>query len=273
MVDPKKKRLAVARILNEGSSVETEAQRLNVTARQVRRWVEATKEILPKPPKGPESSPEKSPSQEVLPPQTGHENKPNPALQEALKAAGETSGPVKNAPPTSGEMVDAREDAAKFCLDTIGNVKNSIGSTMVSFRYSPPLRVRDEDVQEVITLSPMDEGLIRANAAELYPILLKWMKGPYQIIGGLAWSAVLMMIGLDGLAKKKGWVDAEKPPAPARPVFVPPVTPVAPAATAPAWEPPKEGVQSVDATAGPFGQVKDVPTVPSPYILPVEAVA
>lgn len=256
MVDPKKKRLAVARILNEGSSAETEAQRLGISARQVRKWVEAAKAFIPKAPK---PEPEKVPSKNDSPPVAGTEKPKNEALNAALDAAGEGSKTSADPLPSAQDKVDARLDAERFCIETIGNIKSGIGSTIVSFRYSPPLLLSEQPVQNLIKLSPMEEGLIRANAQTLYPILLRWMAGPYQIIGGLLLGQLLMFVGLDNLAKNRGWVEKEKPAAP--PPIVPTVFKAAagPAATAPAWKPPAEGIQTVDGTKRPMGQVSDSP--------------
>lgn len=263
MVDPKKKRLAVARILNEGSSAETEAQKLGISARQVRKWVEAAKAFIPKAPK---PEPEKGPSENVTPPSAGTENKPNQALEEALKAAGEGGAPPKDSPPTAGEIVDARLEAKKFCLETIGNITEAIGSVMVTTRYSPPLLLSDAAVKDLLKLTALEVGVIGANVDTLYPFLVKWMAGPFQLVGGLVFGQILRFVGLDNLAKNRGWVEkagpAAPPPPPAQFQPVHPPRP-APAATAPEWTPPAEGIKSEDRTEGPFGQVKDAPAVPA----------
>ncbi len=280
MIDPKKRRLAVARILAGDSRPEDEAQKLGISARQIRTYVKAAREAMPTVPT-PKTA-EKPPSENITPPSTEGERKPNPALDDALKAAGEAGAagvPPKDVPPTAQEVVDGRLDAQKTCLETIGNIKQTIGSTMVSFRYSPPLLLSDQRVQKLLQLSPLEHGIIVANTTMLYPILMKWMSGPYQLLGGLLMGQFLMMVGLDNLAKNEGWEEKPKAagPPPAAPSFVTPSKP-APAPTAPAWVPPAEGVKAVDAREGPFGQVKDAPaadpaTVAQIILPPVESAA
>jgi hypothetical protein len=268
MIDPKKRRLAIARILAGDSKPEDEAKNLQISARQVRSYVAAARAASRA---VPPLEAEKPPSENIIPPQPDAVRKPNPALDEALKAAGEPGAPTKDVPPTPTEVVDGRLEMQKFCLETVGNIKSTVGSTMVSFRYSPPLLLSDPAVQKLLDLSRMEHGIIVANAPTLYPILMRWMSGPYQLLGGLVVGQFLMMIGLDNLAKNKGWKDNAAPAVFKAAAAAAPPPPPSPRATAPAFVPPTDGITAENREAGPFGKISDAPSVKSEFILPADA--
>lgn len=204
-VPEKKRRQAVARILNGQSSPKDEAIRLGKDERTVERWVSLARGAVDAA-KGAPSVSATSPSPVPLEAAKGS----NPALDAArAAAAGATTG-TSSVTPTPMEAATAREDMAKFCLDQVGQLKGAVGSAIVTFKYSPPLDLSDPEVQKVLALSPTGELAIRANAERLYPMLVKMMSGPYQIFAALALEAVMMFVGLRSLAGKQGWQPAPK---------------------------------------------------------------
>jgi hypothetical protein len=56
---------------------------------------------------------------------------------------------------------------------------------------------------------------IRSNADKLYPTLVKVMSGPGVIYAALALDTLLMLVGLEALAKAAGWKTPAKGDAPA----------------------------------------------------------
>ena len=264
MKEEKKRRNAVARVLaaeNKGEQIAAEAKRAGVHPRTIERWLEGNKEALAAAP----SAGQAAVPSNATPPSEGGNTGENPALKAALDAAAEGapgSDCPNKVPVTQNDIAAARVDAQQFCLDTVGNITQAIGSVIVTSRYSPPLRLSDKAVQDLLKLSALEDGVIRANVDTLYPILLKWMAGPYQLAGGLIFGQLLRYIGLDNLAKVSGW--KEKAPAAATappPAHVFTARP-APQATAPPWTPPAEGIKTEDRSEGPFGQVKDAPSIP-----------
>lgn len=200
MRDEKRRREAVALILSGQSNAADQARRLNISKRQVERLVAAAKAA------GGEASVAASVvSDPVGPPEKTSPEAPNEALLAAKEGAGLAAGKPGAAPPTSTDVALGQEDCIKFCRDQVANLKQSVGGVLVTFRYSPPLKMSDQDVLEAMKLSPIEEGAIRANWQLLYPILLKWMKGPYQIFGALVMGQFLMVMALRTAAESRGW--------------------------------------------------------------------
>jgi len=251
-VSEKKKQNAVARILAGETTPEVEAQQLGVSARQVRRWVEAARQVSGMPT-------EEGPSDDVTPSEADAQDKPNPALKAALKAAGEDPEAKPEAKPTGPDIAAARQDMESFCLSAIGQAKSAIGSVMVTARYSPPLDLGMAKVQEALKLSPMTETVIRTNAERLFPFLTKLMAGPYQLAGALIVESLMLFMGLTSLAASRGWKAPEKKKQEQQNYKPWQQTWTAPAQSPPQVRVPEEGIQSVDASNGPFGKVADAP--------------
>jgi hypothetical protein len=200
-VSDRKRQNAVAKILAGESNAATEAQRLNVSKRSVERWVEAARAA------GPVADPvvPDAVSSSVVPPEEGASDRPNQALEDALKAAGESPDKPATAPPGAAAVADARLDMAAYCLDAIAQFKQAVGGVLVTFRYTPPLDLAAADVQKVLAVGPMAQLAVRSNAEKLYPTLVKVMSGPGVIYAALAMDALLMIVGLEALAKRSGW--------------------------------------------------------------------
>lgn len=270
MKDDKKKRNAIARVLEapkKSEAILTEAKRAKVAPRTIERWVKENETA------GGAAAPV---GRDVVSGNVGSPEKPretaeDPALKAALGAAGGDGTKPGPTPIGPQDFKDAKAEAKKFCVDTIGSLTQMAGSAIVTTRYSPPLLLSDQAVQKLLELSMLEVGLIEANVDTLHPFLVKWLAGPYQLVGGLVFGQVLRWIGLDNLAKNRGWKDAAKPASPAAGAAAPPPPPHRPAApppTAPAFVPPTDGITSEDRSKGPYGNISDAPRGTSPYILP-----
>lgn len=195
-ISDEKRRKAVAAIMANTSTYETEAQLLGVSARQLKRWVAAARA-------GEEKPEEEKP--EIVGPApakgTGAKEK-NPALDAALEAAGEKKN---TGAPTEQEKRQAVIDQETYCINALNELKSAIGGTLVSCKYDPPLSLGDPDVERLLKLGGLASMAVRANAQKLYPILVKLLTGPYQIFGALALDGLLMVAGLHSLAKRRGW--------------------------------------------------------------------
>lgn len=206
MKNKKKRAEAVALILAGESNASTQSQRLNVDKRTVERWVAAARKAAGAPPVAATTAvPQNAP-----PPQETPSDAPNPAVEAARAGAGLGPDPAAPPVPTAADVAAGVEDGIKFCLDTVGNLKQAVGGMLVTFRYSPPLSLTDKEVQELLALTPLTTAAIRANWQTLYPQLLKWMNGPFQVFGALALEAVLLFIGLSSKAEARGWKPPEK---------------------------------------------------------------
>lgn len=240
MITAKKKAQAIARIKNGESSAEIEAARLGTHKRTVFRWMEAQKVI--------EKATGAATSSDATPHGETPQEPKNEALEAARKAAGETSDIEEPAPIGTGEIRDAREDMARFCLDTLGQLKMAAGGALVTFRYSPPLDVGSRKVQDLLALGPATTLAVRANCEKIYPVLVKLMSGPFMVWGALAMDGIFMLMGLHRLALEGGWKDpakakeAERPAAP-EPVLKPVVPPPTADALRPTAAPPPPGTQ------------------------------
>lgn len=206
---PKARAQAVARIRSGDSTPTLEAQRLSTHKRTVEKWVAAVDEL--------EKAEEKAVPQSTVPSGERPESTRNEALDEALKAAGESPEGPKPGVPTAEDVQTAKLDIQGECLKMIGDMKQGVGSILVQFRYDPPLKITDRRVQEKLQLGPLASGAIRANAAALYPMLTGMLSGRFQLFAALGLEALLLLVGLEKLAKEDGWQAAAKdaPKAPA----------------------------------------------------------
>lgn len=217
MISRKKRMHAVARILAEESTAKAEASRLGTHERTVERWVAAARKVQGAAPAVADHAVSEDASPLPESPDPAPQGTPegqNPALKAALNAGGEGSGAggAGAAPQIIGkvEQLEARADLAAYCIEQVNQIKLAVGSTLVGFRYSPPLSIFDPKVIETLQLGPMGKAAIQANAATLYPILTKAFEGKYLLFAALAWDTVLSMVALHGLAVKEGWKAPEK---------------------------------------------------------------
>jgi hypothetical protein len=257
MPKPTDRRLrnALIRILHGESDLATEAAALNVSKRTLQRHLAAWKEANPSSEPSPDDV---SPSD--IPPGNDAQDKPNEALDAALKAAGEGGGGSQDDRPTPADVGQARADMSQFCIEAIGQIKSAIGSGIVMVRYAPPLSLDMKPVQDALKLSPLAEAAIRTNAERLYPVLVRMMSGPFQLTGALVVESLLLIVGLNGLAVQKGWKAPEKKKRDEEKAYKPWVqTWSGSAQPPPQVKVPEEGIKSVDATNGPFGKVQDAP--------------
>ncbi len=220
------RRLAIARIVSGESNAATEAQNLGVHKRTVEVWVAATRTAS----SAASPEPENTAPQNTVPLGKTPDGASNQALDDALEAAGEKREGGGAASIGAADVAEARIDMAKQCLDILGQLKMAVGGTLVTFRYTPPLSLADKGVQEALEIGPMANAAVRANAEKLYPVLTKLMSGPGVIWGALALDGLLMLVGLDKLAKSAGWKDAPRraegaPAAPVAPVPPPGMRP------------------------------------------------
>lgn len=204
---PRARAQAVAKIRAGVSTAAAEAMRLNTHKRTVEKWVVAAEEV--------EKAVEKTAPQSTIPPEEGPEKPENPALDAALAAAGEESDGEKPAAPGAAAVAEARLDMAAYCLDAIAQFKQAVGGILVTARYTPPLDLAAKDVQKLLAVGPVAQLAVRANAEKLYPMLVKVTQGPGMIYAALAIDTVLMLVGLEALAKQSGWKGASKGDAPA----------------------------------------------------------
>lgn len=257
MKDDVKRRNAVVRILAGKSTSKDEAQALGISERQVQRMVEAHRKVLEAVPKASASVSPSVTSGDVSPPP---ETTKNPALEGALKGAGEAPQDEKAKPITPGDVQLAQADMEKFVVESYTDIRRAAGATLVQVKFSPPLEIGAPDVQRALEPGPHALLALRTNAGRLYPYFVKLMNGWLPLAIALGSDVIGMMAGLKGLAVSKGWTPPQKgaaedeqepPPPPPRRGAAPPPAPVKPKAD----EAPK------------MGNCTDAPSVP----LPVEA--
>lgn len=255
MKDDAKRRNAVVRVLAGKSTPKDEAQALGISERQVQRMVEAHRKVLEAVPKASAKVSESVTSGDVSPPP---EATKNPALEGALKGAGEAPQDEKAKTITPGDVQLAQADMEKFVTDSYTDIRRAAGATLVQVKFSPPLEIGTPEVQRALEPGPHALLALRTNAGRLYPYFVKLMNGWLPLAIALGSDVIGMMAGLKGLAVSKGWTppqklaaDDEQAPPPPRRGAAPPPAPVKPKADAP----PKDG------------SVVDAPSIP----LPVEA--
>lgn len=196
-----KRRNIVARVMaaeNKTEAVIAEARRAGVAPRTIERWVEAAKKA---PPVG-----QGDVSENVPPAEKPAEN---PVLDKLL---GGDEKPA-DGPPTPGEVLTAGKDAEDFCVDAYSGMRSAAGAVLVSMRYTPPLDGSSPEVLKLLQVTKMAELAIRANAPRLYPLLTKYASNWGALIMAIGADAIGMMMGLEGLAKSRGWTPAPKKPA------------------------------------------------------------
>jgi len=229
MKDDRKRRNALARMA-AGSRPEEEAQRLGKSKRTLQRWKAASDVVKT------DVSPDVTPLGET--PGDSPEKKPNPALEAALKGAGEA--PAGPRPLTEGEIAQAQVDKAEFCVSTINGMRMAAGVQAVKFVFSPPLNATSPEVLALCKLDPFTEMAVRAQADRLYGPLVGFAANPYVLYIALGVSTVGMFIGISKLAEARGWEPkkkAERAPTPAdfaaqlkpKPAEPPPEAPPTPA--------------------------------------------
>ncbi len=201
MKDSMKRRNAVARIAaaeNKSDAIAAEAKRAGKSFRTVQRWVEAAG--------GSTGDGQNDVPQNVTPPEKPAEN---PVLDTLLKDEG-AGGKGPEGPPTPTEIRAAVVDSEVFCVETIASMQAMAGSFLVSMRYSPPLDATSPEVVKMFALTKPAELAIRANAPRLYPILAKALSNFGALLVAVGGSALGMVMGLEGLAKSKGWEPKKK---------------------------------------------------------------
>ncbi len=209
----RQRRNAVARILAGETTPEAEAQRLQVSARTIYRWVEEARAVSGHPEnvtKDADTDVRQQTSENVTPPGKTPSDTQNPALKAALDAAGETSGQVNAPTAAPANPEQARADMEGFCLEAYGGLKAAVGAALVQWNYSPPLDPSSPEVLKLLRVGAVATTAIRANAPRLYPMLVKWTSGWGPLIVAIGMDSVGMMVALGGLAKSKGWQPAKK---------------------------------------------------------------
>jgi len=202
MKPDKKRRNAVARILeaeNKSEQTAAEAKRLGVSTRTMERYVEAAKAATP-------SVGQSDVSESTAPPEKGPENTVLESLLKDEAAAVGTPG----GPPTVVEKHQAAVDAENFCVEAYSGLRATVGSLMVSVRYSPPLDATSPEVAKLLKMGVAAELALRANAPRLYPILVKYSSGWAPLVLAVGADAFGMIVGLETLAKSKGWTSTTK---------------------------------------------------------------
>ncbi len=217
-VGPRAEKAAVLRILAGKSDPEKEALRLGVHVRTVEKMVAPHRPIMVEAPVEvgqvpPPVSPSVSESPETpgnaVSPEVKAETGVKTPYQQAMEAA-EGSGKTEL---TTGEVEAAVKMAehqdADMCLEIIGGLKTSVGCTLAGARFGlPPM---DPEVQKLTGLGVTATAVVKANAVIIAPQLRKWMGGWGPIALALSADMFAMMIGLKGLAVKRGTM--KKPPA------------------------------------------------------------
>lgn len=197
MKEDKKRRNAVARIMgaeNKSEAIAAEAKRAGKSFRTVQRWVEAAGGGAP-------SDGQNDVSQNVAPPEKPAEN---PVLDTLLKEEGGAAG-GPGGPPNQAEIHQAAVDAENFCVEAYAGLRATLGSMLVSVRYSPPLDATSPEVAKLLKIGVAAELALRANAPRLYPILVKYSSGWAPLLLAVGADAFGMFVGLEALAKSKGW--------------------------------------------------------------------
>lgn len=249
MKDDKKRRNIVARVMgaeNKSEAVAAEAKRAGVSTRTVERWVEAASKstvAVGQPVMSENASPLEKPAE-------------NPVLDKLLNE-GAQPGKAAEGPITGTEVARAAADAEAFCIDSYNTTKATVGSVLVSWRYTPPLDPTSEEVLKLLRASKAAELAIRANAPKLYPILAKHAGTWGALIFAVVADAFSMMLAIEGMAKAKGW-SPQNPKSKGRPSvasvpspaeYAAQLQPQAPPAPSPATDPQAEKARAtiVDA--------------------------
>ncbi len=192
-----KRRNIVARVMgaeNKNDAVMAEAKRAGVSTRTIERWVEAASKTAP-------DVGQPVLSETVPSPQKPAENK---VLDTLLKDEGQSAG-GPSGPPNQTELHQAAVDAENFCVEAYAGLRATIGSMLVSIRYSPPLDATSPEVAKMLKIGMAAELALRANAPRLYPILVKYSSGWTPLVLAVGADAFGMIVGLEALAKSKGW--------------------------------------------------------------------
>ncbi len=202
MKQDKKRRNAVARILgaeNKGEAIAAEAKRTGAHPRTVERWVKSATAANP------------DAGQDAVPGNAVPPEKPaeNPVLDKLLEGEG-GPGQINCGPINQGEIHQAAVDAENFCVEAYAGVRATIGSMLVSVRYSPPLDATSPEVAKLLKIGMAAELALRANAPRLYPILVKYSSGWTPLILAVGADAFGMIIGIEALAKSKGWAPTKR---------------------------------------------------------------
>lgn len=201
MKPEKKRRNIVARVMaaeNKSEAVIAEAKRAGVSTRTVERWVESAQKAVPV---GQDVVSETVPSPQ--------EPVQNPVLDKLLE--GEAGGgTVPVGPPNQTEIHQAAVDAENFCVEAYAGLRATVGSMLVSVRYSPPIDATSPEVAKLLKIGVAAELALRANAPRLYPILVKYSSGWTPLVLAVGADAFGMIVGLEALAKSKGWVPTKK---------------------------------------------------------------
>lgn len=201
MKDDKKRRNAVARVMaaeNKSEAIAAEAKRLGVASRTIERWVEAAKG--PDPVRrdvvsGNDAPPEKTPKDTVL----------DKLLDKDPAKEKPADGPI-----TKGEIAQGAADAEKFCVEAYAGVRAAVGAVMVSWKFAPPLDATSPEVLKVLEMTKAAELAIRANAPRLYPILTRYASNWGALVLAIGADAFGMILGLESLARSKGWAPVPK---------------------------------------------------------------
>lgn len=202
MKPEKKRRNIVARIMgaeNKTEAILAEAVRAGVHPRTVERWVENAQAAVP-------DAGQNAVSENTVPTTKPAEN---PVLDKLLQGEG-GAGTVPVGPPNQTEIHQAAVDAENFCVEAYAGVRATIGSMLVSVRYSPPLDATSPEVAKLLKIGVAAELALRANAPRLYPILVKYSSGWTPLILAVGADAFGMIVGLEALAKSKGWVPTKR---------------------------------------------------------------
>lgn len=201
--------MAVQRIIDGNSNAATEAQRLNLSKRNVERMVAATRKVMED--AGKTTSGTTSPT--VQPSGATSQKGSNPSLEAAKRGAGLDGGATSAAGAAAAGQA-AVVDMQQQCVDQVGMMWTGGFSALVSMKYSPPLDLMSQEMQKAVALPPLAETVIRTNAPTLYPFLSKLMSGPYQLVAGLAIAACTAWMGIHAAAVRAGWAPKAKAPAP-----------------------------------------------------------
>ncbi len=200
------KRNAIARLFDGTSKYETEAQRLGVNVRTLKRWVSSARALAPKTKAAPKDAPEDAPPPDDTPTEEGQET---PVLERLLEDEG-GAPQARKGPPTAGELQKSLAEMETFCVQTYGGLRAAVGSVLVSARYTPPLDAMSPEVLGCFRVGQAADLAIRMNAPKIYPILVKFSSNWGALLAAIAMDAFGLIIGLEGLAKSKGWTAPPK---------------------------------------------------------------
>jgi hypothetical protein len=201
-MNEKKRRNIVARVLgaeNKTEAVAAEAKRAGVSTRTIERWVEAAK--------GTSGGVGQDVVSENVPP--AEKSAENPVLDKLLNEDGKAGKPAGGA-PTLEDYQQAEADAARFCVEAYAGPRAAVGAVLVAMRYSPILDASSPEVQRLLKVTTAAELAIRMNAPRIYPILVRYASGWGPLVLAIGADAIGMLIGLESLAKSRGWAPAPK---------------------------------------------------------------